>query len=221
MRVHMQVHNEANMKRSLIPLLIGILAITATACVEDVAAPPPPPKVSEYIHYWHFNALPAGTLTSVNADLSKLTGAVITYPGTGLGYMDNVDPGSTVNALQAAPAGLGLRPRNPANTRELIIAAPSTGHEKLVVSFAVMRSSSGAAQEEFYYSANGGTTWTLVGSAYNIELDYALKTIDLSTITAVNNNPNLKFRIMFIGDLAAGSSGNNRFDNILVEGVKQ
>ena len=88
-------------------------------------------------------------------------------------------------------------------------------------SFAVMRSSSGAAQEEFYYSANGGTTWTLVGSAYNIELDYALKTIDLSAITAVNNNPNLKFRILFIGDLAAGASGNNRFDNILVEGVKQ
>lgn len=209
------------MKRILLSVLVGALGFTTTACVDDVAAPPAPPKLAEYIHYWNFNTLPAGTLTTVNADLSKVAGATITYPGTGAGYMDNVDPGSAVNALSAAPAGLGLRPRNPANTRELIITAPSTGYEKLVVSFAVMRSSSGAAQEEFYYSANGGTTWTIVGSAYNIELDYALKSIDLSTITAVNNNPNLRFRILFIGDLAAGASGNNRFDNILVEGVKQ
>jgi hypothetical protein len=221
MSAPMWFYNEANMKRTLLPLLIGLLALSSSACVDDVAAPPPAPKVSEYIHYWNFNTLPTGTLTSVNADVSKLSGAVITYPGTGLGYMDNVDPGSSVNAQQAAPAGLGLRPRNPANTRELIIAAPSTGYEKLVVSFAVMRSSSGAAQEEFYYSANGGTTWTLVGAAYNIELDYALKSIDLSAITAVNNNANLKFRILFIGEFAAGASGNNRFDNFLIEGVKQ
>jgi hypothetical protein len=214
-------HNEATMRRLLLPLLIGVLGLSATACVDDIAAPPAPPKLAEYIHYWHFNALPAGTLTSVAADLSKLTGAAITYPGTGAGYIDNVDPGSTLNAQQSQPAGLGLRPRNPANTRELIIAAPSTGFEKLVVSFAVMRSSSGAAQEEFYYSATGAAPWTLVGSAYNIELDYALKSIDLSTIAAVNNNANLKFRILFIGELAAGASGNNRFDNVLIEGVKQ
>ena len=49
----------------------------------------------------------------------------------------------------------------------------------------------------------------------------ACRCVNLSAITAVNNNPNLKFRILFIGDLAAGASGNNRFDNILVEGVKQ
>lgn len=209
------------MKRILLSVLIGTLGLTGASCVDDVAAPPAPPKLAEYIHYWHFNTLPSGTITSVNADQSKVSGATITYPGTGAGYMDNVDPGSTVNALSAAPAGLGLRPRNPANTRELIITAPSTGYEKLVVSFAVMRSSSGAAQEEFYYSANGGTTWNLVGTAYNIELDYTLKTIDLSAITAVDNNANLRFRILFIGELAAGASGNNRFDNILVEGVRK
>ena len=133
--------------------------------------------------------------------------------------MDNVDPGSTVNAQSGQPAGLGLRPRNPANTRDLIIVAPSTGYEKLVVSFAVMRSSSGAAQEEFSYSIDGGTTWVVVDAGYNIELDYTLKTIDLSAITPVNNKATLRFRIRFLGELAAGSSGNNRFDNFVVEGV--
>jgi len=198
----------------------GLLGLGVGGCVDDIALPPIPPKASEVVHYWHFNALPSGTITTpVAADVSKLTGAEITYPGTGAGYMDNVDPGSTVNAQSGQPAGLGLRPRNPANTRDLIIVAPSTGYEKLVVSFAVMRSSSGAAQEEFSYSIDGGTTWVVVDAGYNIELDYTLKTIDLSAITPVNNKATLRFRIRFLGELAAGSSGNNRFDNFVVEGV--
>ncbi len=211
------------MKRFLLPFMIGALALSTTACVDDIAAPPPPPVLSELINYWHFNALPAGTLTSVPADFSKYTTAAITYPGTGLGYMDNVDPGTTTNAQQNAPAGLGLRPRNPSNTRELIIAAPSTGYEKLTVSFAVMKSSatSGADQEEFYYSANGGTTWTIVGAAYTPDLDYTVKTFDLTAVTAVNDNANLRFRVLFTGPLAAGASGNHRFDNIAVIGFKK
>ena len=208
------------MTRTWMMVTAGLLGLGVGGCVDDIALPPIPPKASEVVHYWHFNALPSGTITTpVAADVSKLTGAEITYPGTGAGYMDNVDPGSTVNAQSGQPAGLGLRPRNPANTRDLIIVAPSTGYEKLVVSFAVMRSSSGAAQEEFSYSIDGGTTWVVVDAGYNIELDYTLKTIDLSAITPVNNKATLRFRIRFLGELAAGSSGNNRFDNFVVEGV--
>ena len=208
------------MTRTWMMVTAGLLGLGVGGCVDDIALPPIPPKASEVVHYWHFNALPSGTITTpVAADVSKLTGAEVTYPGTGAGYMDNVDPGSTVNAQSGQPAGLGLRPRNPANTRDLIIVAPSTGYEKLVVSFAVMRSSSGAAQEEFAYSIDGGTTWVVVDAGYNIELDYTLKTIDLSAITPVNNKATLRFRIRFLGELAAGSSGNTRFDNFVVEGV--
>lgn len=208
------------MRRTWMILTAALCGLSAGGCVEDKALAPLPPKLSEVVHYWHFNALPTGTITApVAADVSKLSGAQITYTGTGAGYMDQVDPGTTINAQSGQPAGLGLRPRNPANTRELIITAPSTGYEKLKVSFAVMRSSNGAAQEEFSYSVDGGTTWVVFDAAYNIELEFALKTIDLSAVTAVNNKATLRFRIRFLGDLAAGSSGNNRFDNIVVEGV--
>ncbi len=210
---------EVAMTRTWMLLAAGFLGLGSVGCVEDIAAPPPPPKEAELVHYWHFNALAEGTLTTVPVDVSTLTGAVITYPGTGAGYMDRVDPGSDLGAKPATPAGYGLRPRNPANTRELIIVAPSTGYEKLVVSFAAMRSSNGAVQEEFYYSANGGATWTLVGAAYDISESWNLKTFDLAAITAVNDNPNLRFRLLFVGTNADGSSGNNRLDNILVEGV--
>jgi hypothetical protein len=201
-------------------LTVGVLGLGAAGCVEDIVAPAPPPKLSELVHYWHFNALPAGTLTApIPADVSKLTGTDISYPGTGAGYMDQVSPGTDLNAQPGQLAGLGLRPRNPANTRELIIVAPSTGYEKLVVKYAVQRSSSGAQQEEFYYSANAGTTWVLVGAAFDIAEDWAVKTFDLTAITAVNNVANLRFRIRFVGIGADGASGNNRLDNITIEGV--
>lgn len=180
-----------------------------------------PPATFQLVHYWHFNALPSGTLTDpVVADFTAtgVGAAVITYPGTGAGYMDQVSPGSTLNLQMSQEAGLGLRPRNPANTRELLFVVPSTNFDRLVVTFATMRSSNGAAQQEFYYSANGGTDWVKVGEAYDIALDWELKTVDLSAIPAVNNNAGLQFKILFVGAGSDGSSGNNRFDNITVQG---
>jgi hypothetical protein len=171
------------------------------------------------LHYWHFNTLPTGTLTTVNADLDLIAGGVITYPGTGAGYMDNVDPGSTLNARSSAVAGLGLRPRNPADTRDLVIVSPTTGYEKIIVSFAVMRSGSGSTTEEFYYSTDQGVTYTKFGTAYAVEVDYTLKTFDLSAITALANNSKAQFKVKFTSTEASGTSGNNRFDNIAVEGT--
>jgi hypothetical protein len=177
----------------------------------------------ELIHYWHFNSLPEGTLTDpVISDFTatNVGEANITYPGTGDGYMDRVDPGSEINSRMDEVVGFGLRPRNPANTRELIIVSPSTGYSDLLVSFAVMRSGNGAVQEEFYYSVNGGTDWVKFGDTYNITESWALVSFNLSEVTDINNNDNLQFRILFVGTNSDGTSGNNRFDNITIEGVK-
>lgn len=208
-----------NRGRTIIVLALLTAAGALTACVEDKVLAPPPPEPAELVHYWHFNALPSGTLTAVPADVSVLAGAEITYPGTGAGYMDNVDPGSDINAREGAPAGLGLRPRNPANTRALIIVAPSTGYGDIVVTWAVQRSGSGAQQEEFAYSIDGGTTWVPVGGVIPIAETWELRTIDLSAIAAVENLAALRFRILFSGVGSDGDSGNNRLDNIAVMGV--
>ncbi|MBM3907250.1 MAG: hypothetical protein FJ363_04120 [Gemmatimonadetes bacterium] len=199
--------------------LAAALVLPAAGCIEDPVAPPPPPTKSELIHYWHFNNLPAGTLTSVAVDVTKRAPAEITYPGTGLGYMDNVDPGTDINARNNLAAGLGLRPRNPANTRALIIAAPTTGYKSIVVTWAAQRSSSGAQQEEFSYSVDGGTTWVPVGGPIAIAEAWEQKSVNLSAITAVENKANMRFRILFTGTGSDGASGNNRLDNITIEGI--
>lgn len=200
---------------------LGLLAVTLLGCVDDLMLPPPPPKESEIVHYWHFNNLPEGTLITVPADMSKLAGAQITYPGTGAGYMDRFTPGSDLNMQAGTTPGFALRPRNPAATRELLIVAPSTGYEKLTLSYAIQRSSNGAEQELIQYSVDGAT-WVNVAPAFNvtaIDPAWELKEFSLEAIPAVNNQANLRFRILFQGPAAAGASGNHRLDNFVIEGT--
>ncbi len=173
------------------------------------------------VHYWHFNDLPEGTLHNVEADFSMTDHtAHISYPGTGNGYMDRTD-GTLLNAKFNAGAGYGLRVRNPSNTRELILSLSSKGYENLEFSFALHRTNNGARQQELYYSTDGGISWTLVAYTYNIGTSFAYYNYDLSGFEAANNNSDLKLKILFTGAEASGSSGNNRFDNVVLHGTSQ
>ena len=183
---------------------------------------------AEIIHYWHFNSLPDGTLISVASDYSALGTATITYPGTGEGYMDRrthraADPVSNLNLLmgQEPNQGAVLRLRNPSDTRELIVEAPSTGFQTISGAYATARTSNGATQQELYYSTNGGSSWAQIGSAYSLpELpDWILRTFDISNDEAANNNENLMFRILFTGENTDNASGNDRLDNFSLHGI--
>jgi len=183
---------------------------------------------SELIHYWHLNNLPDETLTSVQSDFSEINGALISYPGTGAGYMDRrthraEDPVSNLNLQlgQEPNQGAVLRARNPSDTRSLIIEAPTTGYKDIFMTYATTRTNNGPTQQEVYYSTDGGAVWHFSGQSHTLPLlpDWDLISVDLSDLHAVNNNTDLQFKIVFTGDNTGGSSGNNRFDNISVSGV--
>lgn len=198
-----------NYKQAFLPLLL-LTALMAQA--------------QTLLHSWNFNTLPSGPIaTAIPADFSLPAGTTsITYPGTGTGYVDRVD-GDVLNAETGVIAGYGLRPRNPANTRELLIAFPTTGYKDVVLTFATTRTGSGATEQRYSYSLDGGTTFITTGLPIQpfspVEDDYTLSTIDLSSIDGADNNPNLVIRINFGGSNASGGSGNNRFDNIAVKGT--
>ncbi len=183
-----------------------------------------PVPAAALLHYWNFNALPTGNLTTVNADYSLIAAgsAAITYPGTGAGYMDQVTPGSTLNLQNGDAEGLGLRVRNPSNTRNLDIKAPTSGYTNIVIKFATERTGSGATEQQYSYSTDGVNFVTsglpMTTSNPPAEPNFGLVTIDLSGITGVADNPNFVFRINFGGTTASGSSGNNRFDNLTIHG---
>ena len=173
------------------------------------------------LHYWNFNNLAVGSLPSVNADSTLITTSTanITYSGTGAGYMDQYASPSTLNAQNGDVSGLGLRFRNPSDTRNVIITAPTTGYKNVVLKFATARSStSGASVQNYSYSLDGINfiTTGLATTTFNPNTDptYDVITLDFSTINGANNNPNFVVKINFGGPETSGATGNNRIDNV-------
>jgi len=193
---------------------------TSTPLQITITAPTP----TFLLHYWNFNNLPAGTLTTVPTDVSLFpTGAAtITYPGTGAGYLDSVNPGSALNIQGSDAAGLALRVRNPSDTRTLLVNAPTAGYKDIVVSFATTRTSSGASEQQYSYTLDGTnfitTSLPLTTFAPGIDPEYGVVTLDFGAISGADDNPNFAVRIVFAGTTASGTSGNNRFDNVTITG---
>ncbi len=173
------------------------------------------------VHAWHFNDLPSGTLTTVAADVSLLGGAVLTYPGTGAGYLDRVSPGSELGALPDTPAGYALRVRNPADTRELVLTLPSTGHQDLALSYAATRTTNGAEEHSVFCQVEPGGAWHAVAEDVAVSEAFQLITHDLSLVAGTADNADLVVKFAFGGANAGGSSGNQRLDNITIMGVTQ
>jgi hypothetical protein len=172
------------------------------------------------LHYWHFNDLPNGTLTEVPADFTLLADATITYPGTGVGYMDRVDSAGTVlNMRMDQPAGHALRVRNPSDPRQLLLNLPTAGYQDIVLRYAVVRTNNGAQEQMLSYRTGDAADWIQFGDALTVTQDYQLFEFDFSGLAGVNDNAQFAVRILFGGDSAGGSSGNNRFDNITVDAI--
>jgi len=172
------------------------------------------------LHYWNFNNSDTSKAVSIVAGAS-LGFDFATVTGTS-GYFDFATSTATQNMQNGDAAGNCLRVRNPVNS--FIIKAPTTGYKKITIAYAVDRTSSGAQNSDVSYSIDGVnfTNAGIAAPSYSPTIDptYSLMTYNLSSIAGVNNNPNFQFKITFSnGNL--GTSGNNRFDNITVDGYKQ
>lgn len=127
--------------------------------------------------------------------------------------------GSTLNARFGDVAGqsLGLQAGSALvnNTRYISMTVSTVGYANIVISFASQATSTGFNNNKLQYSLDGITFFDF-GSAYSPPSTYGVFTFDLSSIAGLNNNPNAAFRIVFDG--ASSSAGNNRIDNLVVEG---
>lgn len=170
------------------------------------------------IHYWHFNNLPTGSLDNLAADYSRTDDAgMLSYPGTGAGYMDRVADGSAINARDVDPS-LALRVRNPSDTRAIELVLPTTGYENPKLKFAANRTNNGAEFQNIYYRGSKTGGWILYRDNIESGTLFQMVEVDFSNIEIANNNPDFQIRITFSGSSASGTSGNNRFDNITLEG---
>ena len=130
--------------------------------------------------------------------------------------------GTTNNARQGDPAGQALSLQggtgNANNGRNLTFNVSTVGFANIVVSFATQGTSTGFNSNQFQYSLDG-INFIDFGSPYTPATAFGTLPLvfTLTSIAGLNNNPNAAFRIVFNG--ATTSTGNNRIDNIVVEGT--
>ena len=129
--------------------------------------------------------------------------------------------GTSTNARQGDVAGQSMTLQggtsNSNNGRFITLGVSTVGFSNIAVSFATQGTSSGFNSNQLQYSLDG-VTFVDFGSPYTPAAAFGSTAVvfDLSSIAGINNNPNAAFRIVFNG--ATSASGNNRVDNLVVEG---
>ncbi len=180
-----------------------------------------PITIGQLLHYWNFN-----TPFSLTPNISLINGSSLSFDYSTVsltpGFVDSVSRTDILiaNAQNGDSAGNALRVRCPVTS--MIINAPTTNYKNISLSFAAAKSSSGPATDSVYYSLDG-VNYTTAGLSFPVftaytDPDYRVNSFDFSTITAVNNNPNFKIKIVFVGGNTL-ASGNGRFDNIAIKGT--
>src|SRR5215213_7838384 len=130
--------------------------------------------------------------------------------------------GTTNNAVTGDVAGQALSLQGGTGTanngRNITFNVSTVGFSNIVVSFATQGTSTGFNSNQFQYSLDGinfvdfGAPYVPLTAFGTLPLVFSL-----SSILALNNNPNAAFRIVFNG--ATSSTGNNRIDNVVFEGT--
>ena len=186
------------------------------------------------IHYWHFNNTAPGVhLGAIPSDYSALGNATIIYqpiPGggsdTAQAYIDNL-AGDTLNQRNgyAGCCGVtnyGVRTRNPSDNMQFLWYIPTLKYQNIVIKYETQSSSTGSGQHRqvFSYSLDSAKTFSTAGLPIAFDsagLKWGEVILDLSSISNVNNSDKFVLKITFAAP-NTGTSGNNRFDNISVEG---
>lgn len=172
----------------------------------------------ELAHYWNFNnpGAPEAWPQPHPADFGSGT---ITY--TFGGGVVNFG-GSTVNARNGDGSGQsfviqgGSGTANNGGSFQLNVA--TQGYQDLVFSYATRGTGTGFDSQIAEFSVDGGDTWTFIGEETDSrESEFFLVEYDLSGFPEVNDHANVIIRITLNG--ATSDTGNNRFDNITIDGV--
>jgi hypothetical protein len=166
------------------------------------------------IHFWNFNN---GDSSSRAASISMVPGATFRY------YAQYIDftGGSLLNLFGGADSGYCLRVRNPADS--LVFKMPTTGYDSVTLRFAVRRSNSGPTQNALSYTTDGVTytTKAIGANVYDVDTLFNVENYILSQDPAINNNPNFGVKIVFLNVTPGSTSGNGRFDNVMLRGKKR
>lgn len=198
--------------RALLALLFVFLYLNAPAVRAIKEGPTLQPEEEIILlHYWNFND--AGFLAASHGSgtiTSSLAGGSELISSTGQNFFGE-------NARFGDETGAHLRLNNPIGS-SLIFHLPTEGHENIIIKYETRRSGSGAGIQQISYTTDG-VDFISFTSVNPVDGTPVIATLDFSAIEEVSNNPDFAIRFEF--ELGGGGSvGNNRVDNLTVEGME-
>lgn len=129
--------------------------------------------------------------------------------------------GSTSNALPGFASGGSLSPQggagNSNNGMSVIMQVETTDLQDINVSWAQRGTSTGFNSREFAWSLDGSNYTVVDTDSGTLPSSWSIQDYDLSSVNALNDQPNVYFRITLDG--ASSQNGNNRFDNLLISAI--
>lgn len=183
---------------------------------------------------WTFDGLVAAPNTplvlSSNTDIGQQAGTAFIYANGTNGSSEYSTAGSNPeitafsgNVLNdprtSQSAGMALTLANQtANGKSVVFKFSTTGYQNIMLSFAIRGTGTGFDTHTWAYSTDGTTFTAIAGNnTASRESSFAVATVDLSSYSAINDHPNVYLRLTLSG--ATSSTGNNRFDNIQINGT--
>jgi len=221
------IFNKTDLKKKTLLVIVCLFALLLSQT--EVQA-----QTKKLIHYWHFNNTSSGAhLGAIPADYSTLGNSSLIYkpvPGGGSdttqAFIDNL-AGDTINqrpgyAGCCGASNYGVRTRNPSDNMQFLWYIPTTKYQNIVIKYETQSSSTASGQHRqiFSYSLDSALTFTTAGLPMTYDsagLAWGKVILDLSSISTVNNTGKFVLKMRFTPP-NTGTSGNNRFDNITVEG---
>lgn len=185
--------------------LLALLGIGGTAHAQTI------------VSYFNFNDARLGSPAEIITPNAG-NGSLSTDFDTGNTIIKGAGNGTTLNAEGSDPAdGALFIPTSSGsnNGRYLQLSLSTLSFSSLTLSYATNRNTEGFTGNQLSYSVNGGA-FTNFGLPYVVGEDYAVARFDLSSITALNNQSDVRFRITFSGAVAGGGGASNSIDNLKV-----
>lgn len=170
-------------------------------------------KGDTVLYYWNFNT---GDSAVKTPSVSLGAGATFKYYSS---YID-FTTGSPLNAIAGDDSGMCLRVRNPSDS--VIFFMPTTGYDSVTFSFAVRRSNNGPAQNSLLYTVDGTNyiSDAIGANVYDIDTLFTRKEYRFACDPKVNNNPKFAIKLTMLNN-NTGTSGNDRFDNVMLRAKKR
>ena len=175
---------------------------------------------------WTFDATAGtpNTPTSVTANLGAQMGTATLYANGTNGSSTwlqatelDAFAGTVINDPRGGGAVAGNTysiKSNTANGKALVLAFSTLGFENPVLTFATRGTGTGFATHQWAWSTDGSTFTNFGTNTATTGTTFLARTLDMSTIDAVDNAAMVYLRLTVSGATATG--GNNRLDNFVV-----